>query len=115
MTELEKIKRAKMYMDKLANGINPIDDTTAPEEDIINNVRLSRCFFFVSDILRQVIDHGGVVSSTNAKGTKKLPFFLPYEKRDLFSFSEIPIPASEIAKRLNDLADQNAMKKCHMR
>ena len=24
MTELEKIKRAKMYMDKLANGINPL-------------------------------------------------------------------------------------------
>ena len=27
MTELEKIERAKMYMDKLANGINPIDDS----------------------------------------------------------------------------------------
>lgn len=27
MTELEKIERAKMYMDKLANGINPIDGT----------------------------------------------------------------------------------------
>ena len=26
MTELEKIERAKMYMDKLANGINPIND-----------------------------------------------------------------------------------------
>lgn len=30
MTELEKIERAKMYMDKLANGINPIDDTMTP-------------------------------------------------------------------------------------
>ena len=29
MTELEKIKRAKMYMDKLARGIDPIDDTMA--------------------------------------------------------------------------------------
>ena len=42
MTELEKIERAKMYMDKLANGINPIDDTMAPDDDLINNVRLSR-------------------------------------------------------------------------
>ena len=47
MTELEKIERAKMYMDKLANGINPIDDSVVPDEDIVNNVRLSRCFFFV--------------------------------------------------------------------
>ena len=43
MTELEKIERAKMYMDKLANGINPIDDTMAPDDDLINNVRLSGC------------------------------------------------------------------------
>ena len=31
MTELEKMQRAKMYIDKMANGINPIDDTAAPE------------------------------------------------------------------------------------
>lgn len=111
MTQLDKIKRAKMYMDKLANGINPIDDTAVPDEDIINSVRLSRCFFFVSDILRQVIDSGGLVSSAEAKEPKKQPFFLPYEKRALFPFSETPVTASEIAKRLNDLADQKAMKK----
>lgn len=60
MTELEKIKRARTYMEKLANGINPLDDTLAPDEDIINQVRLSRCFFFVSDVLRQVIENGGI-------------------------------------------------------
>ena len=52
MTELEKIERAKMYMDKLANGIDPISGSEIPDDDIINNVRLSRCFFFVSDVLR---------------------------------------------------------------
>ena len=40
MTELEKIERGKMYMDKLANGINPIDDTMTPDDDLINNVRV---------------------------------------------------------------------------
>ena len=72
MTELEKIERAKMYMDKLANGINPIDDTMAPDDDLINNVRLSRCFFFVSDVLRQVIENGGTKTAVNKK-SKKLP------------------------------------------
>ena len=67
MTELEKIERARMYMDKLANGINPIDDTMVPDEDIINNVRLSRCFFYVSDILRQVIENGGISSTEKPK------------------------------------------------
>ena len=60
MTELEKIEYTKAFIDKLANGINPLDDTPIPEGDIANNVRLSRCFFYVSDILRQVIENGGV-------------------------------------------------------
>ena len=71
MTELEKIERAKMYMDKLANGINPIDDTMAPDDDLINNVRLSRCFFFVSDVLRQVIENGGTKTAVNKKPRKE--------------------------------------------
>ena len=47
MTELEKIAYAKSFIDKLANGINPLDDTPIPDDDIANNVRLSRCFFYV--------------------------------------------------------------------
>ena len=83
MTELEKIERAKMYMDKLANGINPIDDSVVPDEDIVNNVRLSRCFFFVSDVLRQIIEHSGIESEKKAK---KLP--LENIKRTLTEFHE---------------------------
>ena len=40
MTELEKIAYAKSFIDKLANGINPLDDTPIPDYDIANNVRL---------------------------------------------------------------------------
>ena len=50
MTELEKIEYAKSFIDKLANGINPLDDTPIPDDDIANNVRLSRCFFYVSSM-----------------------------------------------------------------
>jgi hypothetical protein len=111
MTELEKIERARMYMDKLANGINPIDDTMAPDEDIINNVHLSRCFFYVSDILRQVIENGGVGATEKPKKEKKEPLQIPFEKRSSFAFSEKPIPASEITRRINDLGDSEKMQK----
>ena len=113
MTELEKIERAKMYMDKLANGINPIDDTIAPDDDLINNVRLSRCFFFVSDVLRQVIENGGTKLAANKK-PKKIPLEIPIEKRSQFAYSEVPIPASEIAKRINALADNDCYAKTYL-
>lgn len=106
MTELEKIEYAKTFIDKLANGINPLDDTVINEEDIVNNVRLSRCFFFVSDILRQVIDNGGI--SKNKKNWLK--FELSAEQLSEFSYSASPIPVSEIAKRLNSLITDKNMK-----
>ena len=45
MTELETMQRAKMYLDKLAQGIDPISGDEVPEDSVLNNVRLARCFF----------------------------------------------------------------------
>lgn len=108
MTELEKIERAKMYMDKLANGINPLDGSPVPEWELINNVRMSRCFFFVSEVLRQVIANGG---TSVPEKRKKLPLVIPLEKRELFEYSGSPIPVSEIARRVSALAENESMQK----
>ena len=97
MTELEKIAYAKTFIDKLANGINPLDDTPIPEDDIVNNVRLSRCFFYVSDILRQVYENAGVTKQARAS---KVPFAVKMEQIEKFEYSSEPIPVTEIAKRI---------------
>ena len=93
-------------MEKLANGINPIDGSTIPDEDVVNNVRLSRCFFYVADVLRQVIDNGGVAPQ---KKPKKEAFALTAEQRAAFEFSTAPIPISELSKRLNSLSQNENM------
>lgn len=51
MTDLEKMQRAKMYIDKLANGIDPLTDSEITDDSVLNHVRISRCLFYVSDIL----------------------------------------------------------------
>ena len=58
MTELETIARARMYLEKLANGINPLTDSEVTENDVINNVRISRCMYYVSGILKQITTTG---------------------------------------------------------
>ena len=108
MTEMETLERAKMYMEKLANGINPIDGTTIPDGDVVNNVRLSRCFFYVADVLRQVIDNGGVAPQ---KKDKKEPFSISAEQKAAFDYSATPIPVSEIAGRINALSSRENMAK----
>lgn len=110
MTELEKIEYAKSFIDKLANGINPLDDSPIPDNDITNNVRLSRCFFYVSDILRQVVENGGVRPIMTTKQSKK-EFTLTFEERGRIQISEIPLSVSEISNHLNTLIDIETTKK----
>lgn len=97
-----------MYIDKLANGINPLDDTPVAENDVVNNVRISRCLFFVSDTLRRVLENGGI--STYEK-IRKSEFNITAEELEKFEFSDKPIPVSEIAKRVNALTDTVISKK----
>lgn len=108
MTEIEKFQYTKDFIDMLANGVNPLDGKPVSEGDIVNNVRISRCLFYVSDILRQIIENGGITKAT--KSGKK-PFSLTDEQLQFFIYSKKSIPISEIAKRLNDLQDDEDMKK----
>ena len=110
MTELEIMQHAKNYLDKLANGIDPLTGREAPEDDVINNVRISRCLFYVSGVLQQVIDNGGRVGAP-PKAAELAPFALPFEQRSRYAFGDWPLSASQIAQRLNELTDQGTMQK----
>ena len=110
MIELEIMQHAKAYLDKLAKGINPLTDREVPENDIINNVRISRCLFYVPDVLRQVIENGGVIGAPPKKG-ELAPYALPYEERSRYTFGEWPLSPSQIAQRLNGLVNLSNMQK----
>lgn len=109
MTEIEKISIAKAYVEKLANGINPLTGKAVPDSDTINDVKISRCLFYVSDVLQQVVENGGI--STHKSKRVKYSFALDYEARKKFKYSETPITISEITRRINDLIDPEKMKK----
>lgn len=103
MTEFDTIKRAQMYIEKMAKGINPLDNKPIPEQDLINNARISKCLSFVSGILCRVIENGGVPdpSSSKPKKIKKLPFEITDEARDRIEYSNHPISISELTRRIN--------------
>ena len=51
MRDIKKTKIAKDWIFQLANGINPIDGTDLSDTDIVNNVHISRCLFYVADVM----------------------------------------------------------------
>ena len=73
MDEIEKLQRANMYMQKLANGIDPITDTVITKDTQLNNVRLSKCFLYVSEILTQVIDTRCMIKGSSKSKKNTLP------------------------------------------
>lgn len=109
MTELEKIEYAKMFMDKLANGINPLDDLMIPEGDIANHVRLSRCFFYVSSILQREIDRERRKLPREPK-PEKIPFAVTPEQLAAYEYVSQPISASVLARKIVYLVDEEQRK-----
>nr|MBQ8243959.1 hypothetical protein [Oscillospiraceae bacterium] len=107
MTELEIMQRAKMYMDKLAQGIDPITNQEVYDDSILNNVRLARCFFYVSDILGQVIANGGLIG-----GKPKLyPFAINMDQISKVQISPEPVRVTQLVDRISEAVDDPGMKK----
>jgi len=76
MTEMEKTKMALEYVGKLAEGIDPLTDKPIEAGGVYDNTKLCRCFYYVADILKQVIANGGQVG----KGGKAVYI---YDKADV--------------------------------
>lgn len=100
MEEFEKIAYAKSFIDKLANGISPLDDTPLPEDNLVNHVRLSRCFFYVSSILQKEIDRERR-KSRKGKRDSRLRFSISQEQLEKFEYSASPISVSAMGRKIN--------------
>ena len=105
MTELETMQYAKSYVDKLANGIDPLTDEVIKDDSVINNVRISRCLFYVSNVLQNVIDNGGVVCRTTK--SQKIAFSITNEQCSKILVSQDPVGVSIISKRIGAVLDGN--------
>ena len=111
MNDLEKLKHAKAYIDKLAEGLDPISGEVLPTDTALNNVQLSRCFYFVSDVLRQVIENNGAIVRRERQKLVLPPFALPGDLRDKIEITETPTMIKHFTGRINDLIDENVMQK----
>ena len=108
MTELEKMQRAQMYLKKLADGIDPLTNKELPEDTALNQVRLSRCFYYAADILDQVIRNGGEIGVK--RKPKKLDFYITPEELEAVPISREPVMITWFCKTINQTVDQEDRK-----
>ena len=111
MTDLEIMQRAKQYIDALANGYDPLSGHPVREDDIVNQVRISRCLFYVSGVLQKVIDNDGEVQKTKIPRRKKLPFSITQEQLSQLKVFTSPVSISRLISQINSFVDEEKMRK----
>ena len=98
MEDLELLARAQNYVEKMANGINPLDGSVIEDDSVLNNVRVSRCLFYVSGILKEIIAKGGLTKKNKSKA-----FVYDAIKASTVKIDARPIALSEIIRNIKDV------------
>ena len=105
--DMQIVAHAKDYIDAMAKGKHPLTGQELPEGDTLNNVRISRCLFFVSDVLEEVLANGGVGAP---KKEKKQPFRVQGIDFSKMHYKETPRNISDIVNDINALRPENMSK-----
>lgn len=109
--DIKKLETAIIYLQRIAEGNNPINNMPAYEDTVLNDPNVIRCMFFVKEVLEEVKRNGGYIGK-KAKKSDKVEF--PMEILDDFSYKEDKA-ISKFVEQINELIDQNVYKKLSYR
>lgn len=56
MEKEEKLLLADEYISSLAKGLHPITKAVLPEDSVINDVKIVRCLYFVSEAIKEAMN-----------------------------------------------------------
>ncbi len=83
--DLNKLDVAIKYVQRIADGCNPVNNMPAEEDAVLSNPNGIRCMFFIKEVLEKVRRNEGLIGSKKAK-SKKEPF--PFEILKEFQYQE---------------------------
>lgn len=106
MEDLVKLEKAREILLKIANGIDPVTGVHIDEDSFLNDPRIIRCFYFVSEILENVAK--GVYSANREKLTE---FVITPEQKQMVKLPEHKIGVNEFTKCVNSCLDPNKSKR----
>ena len=101
MEEKEKIAIAQDWVRKLANGVNPINGSALNEDDIVNNIHISRCLLYVADLLGKYTE-----KRTKVDYNRTVPFAASAISKEKYNYVEA-ISISAFAREIKNLIPAN--------
>ncbi len=105
MTELQKIQRAKMYIDNLANGINPITGFRISDDETVRDDRVIACFEYISEILDINIQKWD--EETAVRSHQEQLVFITDEQKSQLRINYGPCTTVSMVNEINRVLQQN--------
>ena len=109
--DLEKLDVAITYMQRIADGKNPVNNLPAEDDDVLNNPNVIRCMFFVKEILEEVKLNGGCIGKkVSRKQREAMKEDFPFEVLNKFEYKE-DLSLTRFLQQINEMMDTNLYKK----
>lgn len=103
--DILKLEQAKMYMDYLANGVDPVSNTDA-DTDTLHKEQVIACFKYISDVLTKNIYE----AETDTKHSNT-DFYITDEQCAELNVYSYNCKVSELANEINRVTATNETKK----
>ncbi len=101
--DMKKLETAIIYLQRIVEGNNPINNLPVDEDSVLNNPNVIRCMFFVKDILEEVRKNNGYIGKKGKKSEKQE---FPVEVLSRFSYREDQ-SISKLVAQINEDIDVN--------
>ena len=105
--DMKKLETAIVYLQRIAEGNNPINNLPADEDSVLNNPNVIRCMFFVKEVLEEVKRNNGYIGKKSKKSDKS---DFPIEVLDSFSYKEDKA-ISKFVEQINEAVNGDVYKK----
>ena len=86
MDKIQKLQKAKSYLEMLANQINPVTQDSCNDQ-ILKYEQIKNCFLYVSNILNELIQNNGEIINV----TSPIDFNQNIINKDKIKISKEPI------------------------
>ena len=82
MVDIKKLETAILYIQRIVNGNNPVNNMPLEDDAVLNNQNVTRCMSFVKDVLEEIKKNDGYIG--RKPRIKKIDF--PIQKLDSFEY-----------------------------
>ena len=108
--DTNKLETAILYLQRITEGKNPVNNMPAEDDSVINNPNVIRCMYFIKDVLEELKRNDGYIGrrpSTN-RDTNKSDY--PLDALNAFQYTEDK-SISKLIDQFNTYADMTIYKK----